>query len=57
MRITLVGTGAIGGLLGTRLARAGHEVSALARGGSLDALRSHGWRLRSSGSEERAPVA
>lgn len=57
MRITLVGAGAIGGLLGTRLAGAGHEVSALARGASQAALRTMGWRLRAGGREERAPVA
>ena len=57
MRITLVGAGAIGGLLGTRLAAAGHEVSALARGATLAALRAHGWRLRSGGALLEAPLA
>lgn len=57
MRITLVGAGAIGGLLGTRLAAAGHEVNALARGATLAALRAHGWRLRSGGALLEAPLA
>jgi 2-dehydropantoate 2-reductase len=47
IRICIVGAGAIGGYLGTQLARAGHaEVCALARGATLVALREHGWRLR-----------
>ena len=46
MRVCIVGAGAIGGFLGTRLAAAGRaRVSALARGTTLDALQTHGWRL------------
>ena len=46
-KVCIVGAGAIGGFLGARLAAAGHvEVSALARGATLDALRRHGWRLQ-----------
>lgn len=46
MRVCIVGAGAIGGFLGTRLASAGRaSVSALARGATLEALREHGWRL------------
>jgi len=40
------GAGAIGGHLGVRLALAGNEVSAVARGGTLAALRQKGWRLQ-----------
>jgi 2-dehydropantoate 2-reductase len=36
-----------------RLALAGHETAAVARGATLAALREHGWRLSSG---ERAPV-
>jgi len=47
MKVCIVGAGAIGGLIGARLAAAGgHEVSAIARGATLAALRAHGWRLR-----------
>jgi 2-dehydropantoate 2-reductase len=46
MRVCIYGAGAIGGWVGARLARAGHEVSAVARGATLEALRRHGWRLR-----------
>ena len=55
-RICIVGAGAIGGFIGARLslsAQAGLnpdiEVSALARGATLDALNTHGWRLREGG--------
>ena len=39
MKVCIVGAGAIGGFIGTRLALAGHDVSAFARGATLDALR------------------
>ena len=46
-KICIVGAGAIGGFLGARLAASGQAaVSALARGKTLAALRTHGWRLR-----------
>jgi len=45
-KVCIVGAGAIGGFIGTKLAAAGRaEVSALARGATLAALRAHGWRL------------
>jgi 2-dehydropantoate 2-reductase len=47
MKVCVVGVGAIGGLVGAKLAAAGRaDVSALARGATLTALREHGWRLR-----------
>ena len=54
MKITIVGLGAIGGLMAARLAAGGHAVSALARGATLAALSEHGVRLRSAGGEETA---
>jgi 2-dehydropantoate 2-reductase len=46
MKVCIVGAGAIGGFIGTRLAVAGGaQVSAIARGATLEALRRHGWRL------------
>ena len=58
MKICVVGAGAIGGFLGARLALEGStEVSALARGPTLAALRDHGWRLHEGGSEVQAPLA
>jgi 2-dehydropantoate 2-reductase len=56
MKVCIVGAGAIGGFIGTRLAMAGHDVSALARGATLDALRQHGWRLRHNGRLHGAPA-
>jgi 2-dehydropantoate 2-reductase len=58
VKICLVGAGAIGGFLGTRLALdAGNAVAALARGATLVSLRDHGWRLRQNGELLQAPVA
>ena len=56
-RICIVGAGAIGGLIGTRLAAAKRaEVSALARGATLAALRAHGWRLQQRDTLLQAPA-
>lgn len=56
-RICVVGAGAIGGFLGTRLAASGARVAALARGTTLVALRDHGWRLQQAGQPLQAAVA
>lgn len=56
MRVCVLGAGAIGGFIGTRLAEAGVETSALARGATLAALRAHGWRAESGGRLITAPV-
>lgn len=45
-RICIYGVGAIGGWLGGRLATQGVRLSAVARGATLAALRTHGLRLR-----------
>ncbi len=45
MRYIIIGAGAIGGAIGGRLARSGHEVVLVARGAHLAALREHGLRL------------
>jgi 2-dehydropantoate 2-reductase len=42
MKVCIAGLGAIGGLFAARLAAAGHAVSALARGATLDAVRERG---------------
>ncbi|MFM7531085.1 MAG: 2-dehydropantoate 2-reductase [Rubrivivax sp.] len=55
MKIGIVGAGAIGGYLGTRLALAGHEVCFVARNRNLEAIRAHGFRLlHPDGREEHA---
>ena len=57
MKTCIVGAGAIGGFIGTRLALAGRaSVSALARGETLQALRTHGWRLQTSTGLQQAPT-
>ncbi len=49
MKACIVGAGAIGGFLGAHLVQAGHEVSLIARGAHLAALRGNGLVLRSKG--------
>jgi 2-dehydropantoate 2-reductase len=56
LKIAIIGVGAIGGYVGTRLALAGEEVTFIARGANLEALRSRGIRLLSAdGTEEAVP--
>jgi 2-dehydropantoate 2-reductase len=58
VKICVVGAGAIGGFLGTRLALdPANAVAALARGTTLVSLRDHGWRLRQNGELLQAPAA
>src|SRR5262245_28331894 len=45
MKIAVVGAGAIGGYLGGWLAAAGEEVTFVARGANLDAIRQRGMRV------------
>jgi 2-dehydropantoate 2-reductase len=45
LKIAIIGVGAIGGYVGTRLALAGEDVTFIARGANLEALRSRGIRL------------
>jgi len=45
MRICVVGAGSIGGYLAVLLARAGYEVTVIARGAHLDAIHNRGLRL------------
>lgn len=53
MRIVVIGVGAVGGWFGGRLVQAGHEVTLVARGETLTALREDGLRLND---EEAIPV-
>jgi 2-dehydropantoate 2-reductase len=55
--VCIVGAGAIGGVVGGRLAATGVPVSALARGRTLEALQDKGWRVRRDGEVTSAPVA
>ncbi|AGK47070.1 ketopantoate reductase protein [Burkholderia thailandensis MSMB121] len=57
VRAAIVGIGAIGGLFAAALARAGWDVSAFARGATLDALRERGLRIvGESGDEAAVPL-
>ncbi len=49
MKICIYGAGAIGGYLAVRLVEAGHEVSVVARGRHLDAVRRRGLTLVTGG--------
>ncbi|MSQ72086.1 MAG: 2-dehydropantoate 2-reductase [Betaproteobacteria bacterium] len=57
MKICIVGAGAIGGWFAARLAGAGHEVSVIARGAHLEAIRAKGLRLEQGGRLTVHPVA
>ena len=45
-RVAVIGAGAVGGYFGALLARAGHDVSFIARGDHAAAIRAHGLRVR-----------
>lgn len=45
MKFAVVGAGSIGGFLGVRLALAGEEVTFIARGANLEAIRANGMKL------------
>ena len=47
MKIAVMGTGGVGGYFGGMLARAGHEVTFVARGAHLQAIRERGLRVES----------
>ena len=47
MRFVVVGAGAVGGVVGARLAQHGHDVVLVARGPHLEAIRADGLRLDS----------
>src|SRR6266704_3336320 len=55
-RICIYGAGAVGGLLGARLAKCRIDVSVVARGATLVALRQSGLRLHSGGETTAAHV-
>ncbi len=57
MKICIIGAGAIGGLLGARLAAcAGCDPAVIARGETLRALRQHGWRAETDDGVWQAPA-
>src|SRR5215470_6345780 len=48
MRIVVMGSGGTGGFFGAKLARAGEDVTFVARGAHLESIRSQGLRVRSA---------
>ena len=48
MRIAVMGSGGVGGYVGGRLAAAGQDVTFVARGAHLAAIRKHGLARRSA---------
>jgi 2-dehydropantoate 2-reductase len=56
MKVCVVGAGAIGGLLGARLADTGHEVSLVARGAHLAAIRAHGLAVKDAAGTRSRPL-
>ncbi|NHI04738.1 2-dehydropantoate 2-reductase [Streptomyces sp. KO7888] len=55
MRIAVIGAGGVGGYFGARLAAAGNEVTFVARGGHLEAVRRNGLVVHSPLGELRTP--
>ncbi|GAB3201961.1 2-dehydropantoate 2-reductase [Pontibacter aydingkolensis] len=47
MKIAIIGTGGVGGYFGARLAKAGHDVTFLARGKHLQAMQENGLTVKS----------
>src|SRR5213080_4769461 len=48
MRIAVMGAGGVGGFFGAKLALAGNDVTFIARGRHLDAIRKNGLRVESA---------
>lgn len=56
MKICIFGAGAIGGYMGAKLAASGADVSLVARGPHLAAIKANGLRLIEDGTETTVPV-
>ncbi len=56
MKVCVYGAGAVGGTIGVLLALAGAEVSVVARGETLEAIRNDGLQLTKDGKTHRVHV-
>ena len=56
MKICIFGAGAIGGYMGAKLAQAGADVSLVARGPHIAAMKANGLRLIEETGETSVPV-
>ena len=54
MKIAIYGAGAIGGYLGVQLAHGGQDVTLIARGAHLEAMKANGLTLKIDGEERVA---
>ena len=55
MKVGVMGAGSIGGYFGGMLARGGHDVTFIARGENLDAIRRHGLRMQTQAGDFTVP--
>jgi 2-dehydropantoate 2-reductase len=51
MKVCVVGAGAIGGMMAAKLANTGHQLTVIARGAHLEAIRNNGLKYIESGEE------
>ena len=56
MKIAIIGAGAIGGLVGARLALAGEDVTFIVRGKNLDAIATNGFKLIAADGTEQVAL-
>jgi 2-dehydropantoate 2-reductase len=56
MRFIVYGAGAIGGVIGARLAQGGFDVALIARGAHYEAIRDHGLHIQSPVDDETLPI-
>ncbi|HJV71438.1 2-dehydropantoate 2-reductase [Ideonella sp.] len=56
MKIAIIGAGAIGGLVGAKLALAGEDVTFIVRGRNLDAIRERGIKLVTADGQEHTAL-
>ena len=57
MKVAVMGAGSMGGYFGGMLARAGHDVTLIARGENLAAIRSHGLRMHTEAGDFTVPCS
>jgi 2-dehydropantoate 2-reductase len=57
MRFVVLGAGAVGGVVGGRLAESGHDVTLIARGAHLEEIRRRGLVVRSPAGDRTLPLA
>lgn len=55
MKIAVMGSGGVGGYFGGRLAQAGYDVTFIARGAHLAAMREHGLKIESQSGDIHVP--